>query len=621
MKRIFSLFFVLFTFSVYAQINEEGNWLETDYRPEYYRLEINVNPYQQDFSGTTTMHFRTKSEMNFVEINAKPNLEITSISYHQSNISNYTRNGEVLKIQLPALLPENKLDSISISFSGNANSSHGYLSDSHDNIPVIATLAEPWHASSWWVCKDDLLEKVNKIDVKISHPSEFKAASNGVLKSVNPIGNGFSVTHWQHNYPIPAYLVGIAVTNYAEYNNSVNINGTTIPIVNYLYPETMSNWTAQLDQVPFYIEFLSEKFGEYPFKDEKYGHAQWNKNGGMEHTTMSFMGGFSFILTVHELAHMWFGNKVTCASWHDIWINEGFADYCVGLMNEEINGENNFNNWKENRINLVTQQNYGSVYNPEAENEARTFDSRLTYTKASMAVHLIRYMMNDDPVFYQTLTNFLNHPDFTYGYASTDDFKNFIENETGSDWSNYFNDWIYGEGHPIFDITVNKIPNLNQWQVKFTQNGSHPSVSYFHTPFEIEFEGSGNQKAIRRFNIENQTETFIVDDIPFEITSYLPNPKSDVVCQINSTILNTREINSESIKVYPSPAKDFIKIESDEPVKKLVIRDLTGKVVLNKFNINQKNFSISVKEFTAGVYIITVETSNKTLKIIKIIKN
>src|SRR5690625_6627512 len=99
----------------------------------------------------------------------------------------------------------------------------------HEGVPVIETLSEPWHASTWWVCKDDLIDKVDKIDVVIRHPSEFKAASNGVLQSVTDLGDGSTITHWQHNYAIPAYLVAVAVTNYVD-RKSTRLNSSHVAI-------------------------------------------------------------------------------------------------------------------------------------------------------------------------------------------------------------------------------------------------------------------------------------------------------------------------------------------------------------------------------------------------------
>src|SRR5690554_7975607 len=87
----------------------------------------------------------------------------------------------------------------------------------------------------------------------------------------------------------------------------------------------------------------------------------------MEHTTVSFMGGFSRHLIAHELAHHWFGNKVTCGSWKDIWINEGFAEYMAGLVVEHLDGEEAFINWKKGKVERVTSQSDGNLYLSDAQ--------------------------------------------------------------------------------------------------------------------------------------------------------------------------------------------------------------------------------------------------------------
>src|SRR5690606_5047438 len=152
--------------------------------PEYYRLEITANPNVQNFSGRTTMHFTTTDVLNQIKINAKPNLDIESVVYHSEPITAYSRSADVLTINLPASVPANQLDSIAISFSGNAGSSSGYSVSSHNGVPIVETLSESFHGSTWWVCKDDLIDKAQKIDIYVTHPSDMKAASNGLLKSV-----------------------------------------------------------------------------------------------------------------------------------------------------------------------------------------------------------------------------------------------------------------------------------------------------------------------------------------------------------------------------------------------------------------------------------------------------
>src|SRR5690606_25146096 len=304
------------------------------------------------------------------------------------------------------------------------------------------------------------------------------------------------------------------------------------------YPETLSNWTSALDEVPSYVEFFSSRFGDYPYKLEKYGHAQWNRNGGMEHATMSFMGNFNFGLVGHELAHQWFGNQVTCKTWHDIWLNEGFAEYGDGLLVEHRYGTEEFINWKAYNIGLIIVDGSGSVWNPEAENQSRIFNYRLTYAKASMVVHLIRYILNNDDLFFQALRNYLNNVNWTYGFADTENFRTSLEETTGMDWSQYFADWIYGQGHPVISVYVNKWANSNNLTVSIGQTPTHSSVDFFEMPFEIEFRGSNGESAIRRFELSPSNTVFTVTDLPFETASFVPNPKSDIVCEIATTQLN-----------------------------------------------------------------------------------
>lgn len=608
------LFFLLFSFQLSLFSQSTGDYfLDADYVPIYYRLEMNLNPNQADFSGKTTMKFTTTATTNEIKVNAKHNLNIDNINYHDLSLNNYSREGKELTIILPESLPANRLDSISISFSGSADTSTGLTLGEHAGVPVIETLAEPWHASSWWVCKDDLINKVEKIDIYVTHPSEFKAASNGSLESVTNVGNGNSKTHWQHNHAIPVYLVGIAVTNYVEYNNSVDIGGVTVPIINYLYPEAVAEWSDALDAVPSYIEFLSEKFGDYPYKDEKYGHAQWNRNGGMEHSTMSFMGKFTFHLVTHELAHQWFGNKVTCSTWNDIWVNEGFADYCAGLLDEHIHGPESFDTWKETRIDLITAEDWGSVYVPEADsnNQNRVFNSRLTYKKGSMVVHLIRFILDDDELFYQILNNLLDDPEFSFGYASVEDFRILLETATNENWDKFYQDWIYGEGHPIFDIHLNKnTSSSNEYTLTFNQTPSHSSVDYFETPFEIEFIGTGNQVETRRFELTQAQQSFELNDLPFEVTSFTPNPGFDVICEINSSVLNTVELNPTEISIYPNPAKDYFIIDSPEKIEEIKVYDANGRLVYASSN-KQLNIQIPTSDWAVGVYWVQINISQE----------
>ena len=299
------------------------------------------------------------------------------------------------------------------------------------------------------------------------------------MEQSQTINGAFKTTHFKHQYPIPAYLVAIAVTNYAVSSDTVDHNGNPFEIVNYVYPENLvsaQNSTAVTVDI---MNLFSNLFQEYPYANEKYGHAQFGWGGGMEHTTVSFMGSFGRNLIAHELAHQWFGNKVTCGSWKDIWLNEGFANYLSGLVVENLDGTNQFTSWKQSMNTSITSQNGGAVYLTDSDTLSinRIFSSRLSYNKGAMVTHMLRKKLGD-ATFFQGMQDYLNHPDLAYAYAKTEDYKAVMETTSGQDLTEFFNDWIYNQGYPSYDITWNQ-PNSSQVAISISQTQSHSSVSYF----------------------------------------------------------------------------------------------------------------------------------------------
>ena len=152
------------------------------------------------------------------------------------------------------------------------------------------------------------------------------------------------------------------------------------------------------------VEEFSDLIGLYPFNREKYGHMQANLGGGMEHQTMSTMGGFSQDLTSHELAHQWFGDKVTCATWSDIWLNEGWASYLEYLYRQTIS-QSTADSWMTSTHNSARGAATGSVYVPAGASVSRIFSSSLTYKKGAAVLHMLRYVMGDS-AFLPAPTNF-----------------------------------------------------------------------------------------------------------------------------------------------------------------------------------------------------------------------
>src|SRR6202008_424072 len=190
-------------------------------------------------------------------------------------------------------------------------------------------------------------------------------------------------------------------------------------------------------------------YGLYPFHDEKYGHCMAPLGGGMEHQTMTTLGFFDFSIVAHEMGHQWWGDNVTCRTWNDIFLNEGFATYTEQLAIEHFDPTNAAANMLQAHNNVMSQLG-GSVYNPDTTNVNRIFSSRLSYDKGCAIIHSLRFVINNDTLFFNGLKNF--QAQYHHSTASIDDFKISMENFTGMNFGQFFTQWIYGEGYPTFNV-------------------------------------------------------------------------------------------------------------------------------------------------------------------------
>ena len=510
-------------------MNFVANPNTNNYDITYHKLEFIVDPAIYFITGKVTTTYTALADMNTVTFDMANALIVSSVKQSGLDLT-YNQNSTELVINLPSTQLSGTNATLEINYSGEPPFSNmgGFTTSTHNEVPILWTLSEPFSARNWWPCKQDLNDKVNSLDVYITAPSEYVSVANGIEPEAPIINGNLKTTHFHHNYPIPAYLIAIAVTNYQVYNQVAGTEPNQFPIINYLYPETYNENIPRLDQTPLIMSFFESKFKAYPFSKEKYGHAQFNWGGGMEHTTVSFMVNFSRGLIAHELAHQWFGDDITCGSWNDIWLNEGFATYLASMVIENFDGETAFITNKNSLINSITSFPNGSVYVPEEEsnNESRIFSSRLTYNKGAMVLNMLRFKLGDTN-FFQGLKNYLNDPKLSYGYAKTPDLITHLETASGMNLSEFFNDWIYQQGYPIYDIQAVSFEE-GKMQITINQSQSDASVNFFEMPVPIKFLGAnGAQQEIVLDNTFNG-QSYIVN-VPFIVNEVAFDPKKDII--------------------------------------------------------------------------------------------
>ena len=586
-----------------------------NYDVTYHELRFTVNPNNTTpyINGVVKTTFTALSDINVVTFDMATALVVSSVTMNSTNLT-FNQSNYELNINLPSTLTTGNSATVEITYAGSPPQAEGgFTRSTHSGTPVIYTLSEPFGARDWWPCKQDLNDKIASFDIYITCPDAYIGVSNGLLQSSVTSG-GNTTRHYRHNYPIPAYLISLNVTNYVTYNIQAGL-GTVespfFPINNYLYPEsnTTTNRNSIDNTVPI-MNVFEQKFGPYPYRNEQYGHVQFGWGGGMEHATMSSMGSWtSRSLIAHELGHQWFGNKVTCGSWKDIWLNEGLTEYTAGIVVEELDGPTSFVSWKNNKIANITSQTGGALYLTDAEalNVNRIFSSRLSYDKGSMVTHMLRWVMGDAN-FFQALRNYLNDTNLAYAYAQTNDLKGHLEAVHGSNLDEFFNDWVYMQGYPTYTVNVQTLGS-GQARITVNQTQSHSSVSYFEMPLQIRLTGAGGATHDVVVNNTFNGQQFTVP-VPFLVTGVIFDPNKHIISKNNSTTLGIKTVDwSNVIQLLPNPTSNYLTIEVPETmqIENITVFNNLGQVVSSS---NEKVLMVST--LSDGVYYVNLTTSEGT---------
>ena len=579
----------------------------------YYEIDVQIDPNVKYINGNSTVHFTTVETLNSIELDLSSALKVDSIKY-KSNLISFTSIGkDKIKAVLNETLFTGDKGAITVWYQGvpPVNGFNAFDKRNHAGAPIIWTFSCPDNADDWWACKNTLDDKADSVSIIVRNPSAYKAIANGMLEKTEIAGNQ-TITYWKHRYPITTYLIAVAVTNYETYSDYLVNGSDSLEILNYVYPESLSaakTGTAALLPV---IQFYEEKFGPYPFRNERFGHAQFSWGGGMEHQTTAFVTDFSKGLLAHELSHQWFGDMVTCSSFTEAWLNEGFATYVTALIDEKPS-PNTFKSWRSSTINSITGVVNGSIYCKDTTDANRIYDYRLTYQKGAMVLHMLRWVVGDS-AFFQGVRNYLNDPLLKYKYATTNDLRQHLEISSGKDLKSFFDKWFLGEGYPKYELRWNQTTD-NHFYGMLNQTTSHTSVSFYDLPVEIKITGTLNSVTtdttilINHFNsgqkFDFQTNMKILS-VAIDPNLWLISKKT----VIKDVTLASDEVNEIApIITIPNPFTNTLEIKSTEEIISIQIFDFDGKLIFTK-PVKQNSLSINTTDFAIGNYVLLTETKD-----------
>lgn len=474
---------------------------QDDFDVTFYDLQIDARNYSaHQMAGAVNIIARSvANDLNEMVLDFCATMTVDSV-YAAGAPSTYTRNApqSQITVALDRVYPVGDMVTVRVVWHGtpcqtNDNPSYSFYDRNVSGhiVPSISTLSEPFGARDWWPCKDVVGDKADSVRITVTVADTVTVASNGLLESIVAVPPSSRRVTWFHDYPITTYLICFGATNYAHFREwYIALNGDSIPIELYPYPEYLSNAQISWSNCPSMVTFLANTFGEYPFVREKYGMTNFQWSGGMEHQTNTFYGyqittgdhTYDWI-EVHELSHQWWGDRTTCATWPDIWMNEGFASYMEALWFEHLNGFQALRNYETNTNNNGVTDPSGPVYNP-----TDLFNSNTVYNKGSWILHILRGVIRNDSLFFAAMRYY--GAQHNYASATTAQFLADISTAVGYDVTPYLYAYLYRTNRPHFRFsyatgTLNGQPHT---VVRIRQTQTNPDTT-FRTRLDLRFGG------------------------------------------------------------------------------------------------------------------------------------
>jgi len=421
-----------------------------DYDALYYALALEMRQGDEALAGEVLVRLRSLVDgLGTLVLDAAENLDVQSVTVVGVPLAFVHEDG-TLAVTLDEPLDEGDVAEIVVGYAAEFTGG-GVLSvwrtnvQTGQSIHTLTTQSEPFDARRWWPCKDDTRDKADSLRIAVTTDDFNAVVCNGVLESDIDHGDGTRTATWFERWPIVTYLASVCVTEYNHAETVWNYGDVSLPMHDWSWSLSAADQQNVMQAGLFALTAHSDHYGLYPFHDEKYGHAQYTWGGAMEHQSCSSMGFYNEAVIAHELSHQWFGDKVTCDTFHHIWLNEGWATYSEALYYEYYLGEEMLHEY------MSYEQYWGPgtifVEDPWTDN---IFDGNLSYAKGSWVVHMLRHVMGDE-AFWAAVRAYLGPNERAYHRtATTDEFREFMEAEHGADLSWFFDEWILGEYWPDY---------------------------------------------------------------------------------------------------------------------------------------------------------------------------
>ncbi len=597
----------------------------------YYELEFQINVSPPYLQATVRGVFR--SEVNqlqhlTLDFDSRENTTPWDTVEVKGPVAQWQLANNQLTIQLDTLFNVGDTFSVTVHYAGLPRQAgfQGFAVDEYaPGDTIISTLSEPYYARTWWPCKDDPRDKADSVRIRVQVPTGYRVGSNGILERHDQLPNGREVYQWVERYPITTYLVSLAISKYAYFEDRWEYApGQYLPLVYYVYPRDSLVARQAFATIPDMLTIFANLFGPYPFLNEKYGQAQFQWGGAMEHQTLTSVGRVSTYweyVYAHEAAHQWFGNLVTCATWGDIWLNEGFATYSEALYHEGRYGKAAYHEYMNAMLQYLDSWGRQPIYRYDTSNN---IFHRTVYNKGAWVLHMLRYVLGDSLMF-RLLKTYPYAPQFRYGTVTTAQFQQFCETLSGQSLQWFFDQWIYQPGYPVYSLhyQIQRSVPYDSLIITVQQDAIDNGETFFTMPLPFRlYLANGTTHDVRLWHTRPHQRFAIalsapLDSVQFDPDNWLLKKVANATMEIESPLA--------ALLPYPNPFQDGVRInvpvESSPRWVHITVVDVQGQTIREVVNQLVSPQSVPIPFYwdgrndrgipvSSGIYFIIIEVGN-----------
>ncbi len=542
----------------------------------HYEIHINeIDFTNHTLQAQTIVTLTTLSATNAIELELKT-LTVSAVTSTDATISNFSQTGDVLTINLASSLAANATASFTITYGGNTfNESWGGIMWTNGYVCNMGVGFEsiPHNLGKcWFPCVDNFTDKAT-YDVYVTVPNDLTAVCGGNLEGTTDNGDGTKTVHYNVPQEIATYHISFVAGDYVEWTDTYNGMEHDIPITVYVKPNQAGMVQGTFVNVKDIANFFENNFGPYPFNRIGYSITSV---GCMEH--IDNIGITSGVLTgntsqeeyvAHEMSHMWFGNKVTCATAEQMWLNEGFAQFCGVFYRSGIYGESDFQQAMSTKINSITKwcKNESNWIPLNNVPQTMTYDNNAVYNRGAVVVNTMMNYIGRE-TFLEGMRSYLNT--YNYSAATSEQLRDALTNATGIDMNGFFDTYVFTAGLPHYGVDlINVTPNGNQYDatVRMTYQHVGPEHVGQNNRVEVTFIDNGGQMQTTLVNWDgseaNQNVTLDINPIAAFADYY--NHFLDAKIDKNLTTTTTANLGVEQqLTITVSSVTDSVMLRGEE---------------------------------------------------------